>query len=246
MFAVLQFMEPEKKIRSFFTSAKIASERITLPSGGVYFIVTAEKRRGKIPWKKLERCLGVLREGVILPNGVSIPDGVNISVFTPEKLPEIMLFNTAVRNIKSEGKIRGRLTVIDGKGLFIPYAQRIIRYFSEIKIITSFVEEYESVSALLFQKFGVSLLVTDEGKADGDVVISSDNNAVDITFSGALYTLEKRRLLSGRVLTASEPRFPLFIEKHCPEGVDRLVFASALYEKCGVAQAAEAEFDVVG
>lgn len=243
MFAVLEFSEPERKNRNIFHRAKIESQRITLPTGEVFFIVRAEKHRGKIPWKKIERCLGFLRDGVVLPEGITVPEGVGIKAFTPERLPLLMLFNSAVKHIKKERKTYGRLCVVDEKGLFIPFAEKLILNFGEIKIITPCKDEYEGLSLLLLQKYGASLLITDKGKADGDVVISPRGEEVDITFSGVFYTLKNRRLLSGRVLCPKGQILPPLCDEMCPLGVDSLTFASALYEKCGVKELEKAEYE---
>ncbi len=238
MFAVIEFV-PAK--RRFLGGNKIESERITLPGGEVFFIVKAETRRGRVPWKKLSRCLGFLRDAVILPSGFAVPEGVNITAFTAEKLPHTVLFNSAVKHIKQQKKTGDRLCVVDEKGLFAPLTEELILNFGEIKVITPLTGEYERLSRSLMEKYGAALLITDKGGADGDVVISPDGDCVDITFSGELYTLKSRRLLSGKVLCPRGIVLPDFYDELCPEGVDRFLFAAALYEKCGVGELGKAE-----
>ncbi len=242
MFAVIKVISNESKFRDIFGKGKIQSERITLPSGGVFFLVTVETCRGKIPWKKLERCLGVLKEAVVFCHKTAIPDGIAIKQFIPERFPLIMFYKWAANSLDKASTSINSLCIRDEYGLFLPYMESLIKYFGEIKIITPLTDEYDNLSSSLMQKYGVSLLVTEKSKLNSDVVISPDSDAVDITFSGELYTIEKRQLLSGRVMCPTDLILPLWCDELCPCGVDRLTFASALYEKCDASELAEAEF----
>ncbi len=238
MFAVIEFTAAKRR---FLGRNKIESERIALPGGEVFFIVKAEARRGRAPWKKLSQCLGFLREAVILPKGAAVPEGIDIKAFEPEKFPYAVLCNSAVKQIKKEKKTGDRLCVVDEKGLFIPLAEELILNFGEVKVITPLVSDYEQLSRSLMEKYGAALLITDTGKADGDVVILPDGECVPVTFSGELYCLKPRRLLSGRVLCPKGIALPPIFEKFCPEGVDKFLFAAALYEKCSIGELGEVE-----
>ncbi len=234
MFAILRFTEPENKIRSFFTFAKITSERITLPSGGVYFIVTAEKHRGKIPWKKLEVCLGILRNDVILPEGASVPEDVNITVFSPRIFPRLLLINSAEDYIvKHKADFLSKsLTVFDEYGIYGSYIEGLLPIFSNIKIVTDKKEEYGELSDLLMKNYGFSLMVTDKESVGSDAVISHSCR-VPLFFGGTLFTNERKHLMNSRPLSGNEILLPDLYENLRPDNVNRVLFASALYEKCG-------------
>ncbi len=243
MFAVIEFVPAKKR---FSGGNKIESERITLPGGEVFFIVKAETRRGRVPWKKLSRCLGFLRDAVILPKGVAVPENIDIKAFEPENFSCAVLFNSAVKHIKDRNKTGDRLCAVDEKGLFLSLAEELILAFSQLKVITPLIQEYEKLSDVLIEKYGAALLMTNKGTADGDVVISPQGEAVDITFSGELYSLRPRRLLSGQVFCPKEIILPSAFDKLCPEGVDKFLFAAALYEKCGVGELGEAKVEGFG
>ncbi len=247
MFAVLQFAEPEKKIRSFFTSPKIASERITLPSGGVYFVVTAEKHRGKIPWKKLESCLGILRRDVILPEGVTVPKYVNITAFTPNILPRLLLINSATEYIVMHKAhfLSKSLTVFDEYGIYVSCIESLLSIFSSIKIVTGQGEKYEELSHHLLKNYGFSLMVTDKESFDSDAVISHSCK-VPVYFGGAVFTNEKKYLMNSRPLSGSEILLPDLYENLRPHNVGRLLFASALYEKCDAKELKDLKYEDFG
>ena len=118
MFAVLQITES----KSLFSRNKIQSQRITLPSGEAFFVVNVFCRKNKIPWKKLEGCLGILRKDILLPDNIKIPDKVNITAFEPHILPGIMLMNSAVDYmLKNKACTGGSITIFDEKGINFQY-----------------------------------------------------------------------------------------------------------------------------
>lgn len=232
MFAILSFYDSKNDLRSIFSKSKISSERVPLPNGDVFFKVSVERKRGKIPWKKLSQCLGILREDVLISGDIDLPRNVGISKFVPKKYDRIMFFSSAVEDITSQGKTYNSLCVLDENALFMPFVTKVLPYFSQIKIITPLIEEYEKLSKELYLEYGISLLITPTSEPTGEIVISFDSSSVPVTFSGTLYTLHKRLLLSGRVLCPSPPALPSYCKELCPEGVDQLLFAAAVYEKC--------------
>lgn len=243
MFAVLNFYDEKKSFYSLFSGDRIKSERHSLINNQVFFTVDIKKRHGKIPWKKIENCLGILRQDVLLPFDIEIPHNININKFQPTKYPLIIFFSCAVKDIKANNKIMNRLCILDEKGLFLPFVENLIPLFSEIKIVTPFTDEYEKLSHELFNKYGVALLITNQGKLNGDIVISPDSSKVDVTFSGTLYSLNKRHLLSGKVLCPKNLIVSPICKENCPEYIDSLIFSAALYEKCGITEVLDVEYE---
>ena len=90
LFAILQISDSN----TIFKKPQIQSQRITLPSGDAFFTVTTDKHYGKIPWKKLKACLGILRNNILLPEDITIPEDVNITKFIPDILPRLILMNS--------------------------------------------------------------------------------------------------------------------------------------------------------
>ncbi len=243
MFAVIEFREKQNR----FKRGKITSERIPLPSGDVFFVVRVEKSFGKVPWKKLERCLGILRQCVILPEGEAVPENVNMTVFTPDIFPRLLLINSAADYIARHrsGFLSRSLTVFDEKGIYTPYIENLLHCFSNIKIVTPVREEYEKLSRQLMENYGFSLLITDKETCSGDTVISHRCN-IPVYFKGDIFTNEKKYLMNTKAFCGSDIILPEFYEMLRPQGVGRVLFASALYEKCSVTQLKDLKYEDFG
>ena len=229
LFAILQFSDTN----TIFRQPKIESKRFSLPSGDAFFIVTADRHLGKIPWKKLEKCLGILRKDILLPEDIAIPPDINITCFTPKTLPHLLLINSATDYIiNHKESFRGKsLTIFDEKAICQSYIENLLPYFHSIKIITDQPDTYESLSQTLLLNYGFSLLISDEEAINSDVVISYQLK-VPLYFKGTVFTNEKRYLMNGKVLSGSEIDLPDLYESIRPKNIGRVLFASALYEKC--------------
>ena len=229
MFATLEITDKNTILRQ----PQIKSQRFNLPSGDAFFIVTADKHLGKIPWKKLENCLGILRNNMLLPDDITIPEGVNITKFTPDILPRIMLINSATDYIQNSKQIfRSKsLTIFDEKAIYQSYIEKLLPCFGNIKIVTDFTDSYKDLSAKLLETYGFSLIVSEDESFDSDVVITHQCN-VPLYFEGTVFTNKRRYLMNGEVLCGSETDLPDLYESLRPDNIGRVLFASALYEKC--------------
>ena len=229
MFAILQISDTN----TIFRQPKIKSERFNLPSEDAFFTVTAEKHLGRIPWKKLESCLGILKNNILLPYGLTIPDGINITPFTPEVLPQLLLMNSATDYITNHRHhFRSRtLTIFDEKAIYQSYIEKLLPCFKSIRIITDSPEKYSTLSQKLLETYGFSLIISKEATTDSDVIISHNLN-VPIYFDGTVFTNEKKFLMNAELFSGSEIQLPDLYENLRPKHIDSLLFASALYEKC--------------
>ena len=243
MFAILQISENNKILRQ----PKIQSQRFDLPSGDAFFTVTAEKHFGKTPWKKLENCLGILRKGMLLPDGATLPTGINITCFTPDILPRLMLMNSSADYISEhKSHFKGKtLTVFDERAICQSYIEKLLPCFSSIRIITDSPEKYKTLSQKLLENYGFSLILSKEESFHSDVIISHSCN-VPIYFKGTVFTNESCSFMNGRVLYGSEINLPEAYESLRPEGIDRVLFASALYESCKENSLAEIRYKNFG
>ncbi len=229
MFAILQISDSN----TIFRKPKIQSQRIDLPSSDAFFTVTAEKHLGKIPWKKLEKCLGILKNNMILPYGMTIPDGINITAFTPEVLPQLLLMNSATDYIRKH-KLHFQsksLTVFDEKTIYQSYIEKLLPCFKNIKIITGYPEAYEDLSCSLLENYGFSLIVSREEVYTDDVIITHKCQ-VPIYYEGTVFTNDRKYLMNSTVCSGSEIDLPYSYESLRPVNTDKILFSSALYEKC--------------
>lgn len=229
MFAVLQISDKN----TILQKPKIQSQRINLPSGDAFFIVTADKHMGKIPWRKLQSCLGILRHSMILPEDMTVPDNINISTFTPDIFPQLLLINSATAYIRKHKEIflTKSLTVFDKDGIYIEYIEKLLPCFRNITVVTEKTDIYNTLSLKLLSDYGFSLVVSSQENFKCDVVISHTSN-VPLYFSGTLFTSEKKYIMGAEVFTGTEIELPDLYEKLRPQNIGKVLFASALYENC--------------
>jgi hypothetical protein len=227
VFAVIHI----KDKNNIFTRSKIESVRHTLPNGEAFFTVRAEKHFGRVPWQKLESCMGILRKDVLISEGVTLPKDSSITEFVPDIYPRIVLMNSAVK-VLSDNRQKS-LIVFDERCIYTEYIRNLVRCFDRIKVITPEPETYDKLSAELMEDCGFSLEVSDKPSYKADAVIAY-NCSVPLYFSGKLFTAEKKFMMNAKVYSGGEIDLPDEYEKIRPDGVSKLLFASALYEKCKV------------
>lgn len=228
MFAILQISDSN----AIFRRPKIYSQRITVPGGDAFFIVTAEKHFGRVPWKKLENCLGILKKDIILNGNIALPESSGITLFTPDIFPRLLLINSATDYIlkhKSDFTSKS-LTILDEEGLYSNHIEKLLHCFANIKIITHQAEIYDNLSQKLMENYGFSLIVTSAESYDSDVIISH-RCRVPIYFSGTVFSNEKKTIINGKVFTGRDVTLPTEYEKLNTCNIDPVMFASALYEK---------------
>ena len=227
MFAVLQI----KDKTNIFSKSKTESQRLTLQNDEAFFIVTAEKTFGRVPWHKLADCMGILRKDVVLSEDITLPDGCGITEFVPEIFPRILLINSAIKVLT--GTRRKSLIVFDEKCIYQSYMKKLVNTFDRIRVVTPEIGEYELVADELMENYGFSLEVTNKPSYKADVIISCECS-VPLYYSGEIFTTEKKYLMNGKVYSGRDIDLPEEYDKLLPGGVDKLQFASALYEKCKV------------
>ena len=240
MFAILQISDTN----TIFRKPKIYSQRITTPDGEAFFTVTAEKHLGRIPWKKLESCLGILKKHMILPEDISLPEHSAITEFSPDIFTRLLLMNSAVDYITKHKDefIYKTLTIFDEKGIYENYIEKLLLCFANIKIITNRPENYNTLSHKLMDNYGLSLLVSSVKSYDSDVIISHHCSA-PVYFSGTVFTNEKKPLINGKLFTGNGIILPTEYENLNTCKTESLLFASALYEKCGCSNLAHLKYN---
>ena len=230
MFAIIRMTDKNTILRK----SEIKSERINLPSGDAFFTVTTDKHYGKIPWLRLEKCLGILRQDIVTKEIITIPKGINITKFFPDILPRLILINSATDYIiHHKHHFRNKsLTIFDERAIYHNYAEQLLPFFRSIKIITPLPDSYKSISEKLLKVYGFSLVVSD-GETKNSEVIIAHSCKVPIYYEGTLFTNENIYLMNSALCTGREIELPDKYERLRPTDIDPMLFASALYEKCG-------------
>lgn len=251
MFFILKIEEEKKnlskKIAEYFQKPKITTEKIETANLLAFYAVTAQKHRGKIPWEEIEKAAGRFCKRAVLQSKVVIPENVGIKKFEPKVFDKILLFNSAVSVLEklSLDPLKMSVTVFDENGYLTAKIEKLVMLCSQIRVVTSCIQSYEDVARMLFEKYGISLIISQSAGNSiltSTAVISDKSADVPLIYHGLLFTNQRRKMLNATVLCGKEFSLPKEIENLVPNGVDRLTFASALYELCAAKQLEDAVY----
>lgn len=229
MFAVVRFIEKERSLKGFFTKLKVKSERINLTSGGCFFIITAEKRKNKVPLDKIIHIAGNLRNSLIFPSDFT--GNGNIKPYAPSALRERLLFEFAVKCIGESELVPCQCSVCieDNSGIYTEVLHRLLPIAARIQVVCSDTDIYRSVAERIFYEYGCSLILSegfDSFSLKCDAIISYNGDEKPFISGKCVYS---KNIYTGLGIGLAQEYDTL-----CPVGVDKEIFASALYERCNV------------
>ncbi len=231
MFAVVRFTEKERSLKGFFTKLKVKSERVDLPSNGCFFIITAEKRKDKVPLDKIIRTAGNLRHSLIFPSGLEFTGSEKIKPYESSALSEKLLFEFAVKGISESELVPSGCSVCieDNSGIYLDSLHRLLPLAAKIQVICSDISIYEAETERLFYEYGCSVILSDKFDSFSrqcDVIIAYNGDERPFLFGKYVYS----KSIYSRVRIGLQREYAAL----CPEGIDKEAFACALYEKCNL------------
>ncbi len=239
MFAVLKLKEEEKTLFSRFKKSKITSERVPLPNGESFFIITAEKKRGDIPFTEILDFCGILKNKILFDKNFSFKDEWDYTPFKPVKLKKKLLFDVAVKTLeelKNEPQ-KINICLCDSEGLYINELPRLFPFGKKIHVVSENKSLYEKKNAEFLREYGVCVTLSEDRDFCDDsfnVVISHSSEKMPLIFEGIIFTNEKRDFFSAECYEVREVELPFEYERLRPYGIDKTDFAAALYECCKV------------
>ncbi len=247
MFTVVELNEENRKgfhnLSRLFRRPKAEIETVELKNGKSFYLCKAEVRKGKIPWKEIKAASPT--EMFILP--YDITEKPPVKVFAPEKLPQLMLFNSAVEHIKQKAlpPSKTQITVIDKEGRYVDFFKEVIKLASHITVVTND-ERYRNLSDELLSAYGVSLIIREEfyeDKGENPFLFDYDAESVPLSYKGTVFSKNKRYLLNGKSLTPGGFALSKEYENLMSKKINKLYFASALYELCEVKELQKLKFN---
>lgn len=248
LFTIVEISENKvSKWKSFlqrFTRPEVSVSEENLPNGKCFYICNAKIHRGKIPWREIKRLSST--ENYLLP--LSLNDDTEIKEYTPVELPQIMLFNSAVSYIEKQNlsPSKTHVTVVDKKGLHVEKIRSLVKLASSVTVITDEDIRYTELSDELFDSYGISLIIRSEfytDSAKNSFLFDFDGENVPLSYNGTVFSKTKMHLLNGKALTPGGFYLPSEYERLLRKDINKLYFASALYELCGVNELSLLQFN---
>ena len=264
MFACLQLTQKESHpLRDWRRPPQPQLVRVDCPGGGPFFRLEAPCRKGGGPdWALVEQAAGRLRTKMLFPEGVVPPAPPEpatparaqmepgLRAYVPKRLPLLLSLRCAQQVLRATAAPAQslRVTVVDSKGVLCRSLEAIVPLAGSLRVFSTDLSAWRGVAAGLLARYGVTLILSDSVGcfAQSDVVIASDLSLFTGRERGLIFTPDRTPLPGCRVVRCNDPVLPESCAGLAPEGIDTLLFASALYELCGVKEMERLQFGGFG
>lgn len=226
-----------ERLRNYFTAPQIELKKVEVPCALPFYIIRTREWRGEYPWETAAEAAGTLRARSLLPFWASPGKDVPLSPFRPLVFPRRLLFNSAVKTIEKMllDPRKVSVTLIDNGAYLVDLVEELVFFAARLSIVTDCAAPYEELAARLLKKYGVSLFISPRLQKDAvnsTFIISDKIFPVPLSFSGVLFTNEKKRLENAVVIVGEGFTLPEKYSSLLPQDADALSFAGALYELC--------------
>lgn len=254
MFAVLEIDEGETslkgKILDYVRLPNITCEQVESPNAFSFYKIKAKKYRGKIPWREIAEAAGSMKSKMLIPSDISVDLLSGIKEYEPTVFPLRILMNSALKSLRLMrlDPTRVYVTVVDENAFLTQKVYELAFFASTIHVITKCVFEYECLAEKMMEDFGVSLIISvrmEDSVLSSTVIISDRSATIPLVFGGLLFTNEKRRLMNSTVLIGEGLTLPEKYNSLLSDGIDKLSFASALFELCAADELSDICYDKI-
>ena len=242
MFATLGTLEcpakPRRPLRRRSAPPALTCSRVTLPNFfSFYHIQVPRQNDAALPWNEIAETAGAFRRRLLLPAGLTPDQGSPAAAFVPQRLPLIVLCNSALQALQTMGldPALQKLCVADPRGVLAEQVEAFALLVAEIRVVTDDLAAYGETAERLRRRYGLSLLVTPDetqGMADSNLLILDDAADAPLAFRGILFTNHPKSFMNAAVYSPGALTLPPAFAALCPPGIDPLQFASAAYELC--------------
>lgn len=243
MFATVEVKDAPVGIKTFFRDLFALPEieliRVNVPFGEAFYRVVATEYRGQVPVDEICEKLGRLRDSVIFEVNFPCDEKTDSLEFCSDKLLQQLLFNSAAAYIGELDiePLHSSMTVFDPFGVYAEKINIFAEFFSKIHVFTDNTADYEKSSEHLMENYGMSLIISDRitGKVpDSTVIICPGEVPFCNFYKGILFTNAEDIPPCSCCIRGDGIELPTEYELLRPNGICRMHFASALYEKSNV------------
>jgi hypothetical protein len=226
--------------------------RVNLPGGVPFFRLEVPQRKGaELPFGAMECAAGRLRTRLLLPKGMALPAPPKacspaqaqlepgLRAFAPKRLPLLLCLRAAQQALCAANTPpqQLRVTVVDAKGVLCHNIETLVPLAGSLRVLTSEFPPYRKAAAQLLHRYGATLILSDSPGcfAQSHVIVADDLRRFTGCERGLIFTPDAGAPPRGcRVVRCQAPQLPPAYAALCPPDIDPLLFASALYELCGV------------
>ena len=239
MFVTLSISAPAHTYRRRKKAqSPISVTRVALPGAFSFYRMTVQTNSGRLPWADIARAAGSLRRRFLLPPSVTPPEGSGIRTFAPQTLPQFLLLNFAVRVLREKGLSPQStpITLTDPQAALTQHIHQLAPFAKTLRVLTARPEQYEAAQQTLLAQTGMALCVAplSAPKPQSGAAITLCAAWLPRDFSGLVITTEQRLFLRAETVCGADVNLPEEIEALRPDGIDRVQFAAALEECCGM------------
>lgn len=233
MFCAVDISESEKgilkAIKNMFNRQPPQMSQINIKSAAPFYYIRINRKQCGENNELLSEMLGRLSKYIIPCGNTKITDNAYVRKYRPSVFPSIMLLNSAERLLQKKDYNRNgySIGIIDKDARFSAYIDRFIQLASVVTVFSDNQYIYEKTAERIYDDYGASIIIRNTANAEwnSDFTVCTENGG---------FIVEKREENTYVKITGNSFFFDSEYEKLMPEGTDKLLFSSALYELCGV------------
>lgn len=220
------------KIKAFFKPCTVSA---TLASDKEFSVLHIRylRHRGNINFKKIYSfALGSPKE-ILCRSDIDLSNTPFVR-FDDNKL-SLRLFYNSVRNILKTAALtpeHTQLTLYDEKGEYSYFAEFLLQYASQVRVITEAREYYEKEAQRYMDTFGASLIIQKKLQSRAGILVSPSrlHSPIPLEHDDIVFTPEPPAVgLRGIVFERMTLRPPPALLRLKPDEIDDMTFLSALY-----------------
>ena len=239
MFATLSALEipAARRFRLRRREPALSFSRVTLPNFfSFYHIQVTHRPEEDLPWDRIAETAGPFRTRLLLPRGLSPDAAAPVDVFTPRKLPLLMLCQSALRTLQKLqlNPQTQSVCLVDPLGVLVDRIALFVPLMAQIHVVTDVPEAYAETVDRLRESCGLVLRLTPDlpDLTGFTVLLLNDGADVPLTYDGLVFTNRPAPRMNAVTFTPGEPMLPPAFAALCPPGIDPLQFAAAAFELC--------------
>ena len=201
--------------------------------------VVYERRRGRMSWTSVDRFVKDRRGQLLCPPQLELPRDSGFKRFCSHELNRRLCENAALYLVRELREERPSVVLIDSAGDYAPLCACLLDYTDRVRVITDSPHIYREEADRLLEEKGAALRIsTDRKSISGAGIIIAPERLDEVLGCG-----DGAVILSGERPARSQPTsviceytfdLPEKFSSLCPDYLEPMYFASALYTLAGV------------